>query len=79
MNISKKAISNYSYFLISTKNEGKVFEIKGNGSVYFTKNGKYQEAKTDKLLGHALGGAIIAMGYINRESINKANKKHGKN
>lgn len=78
MKISKKGILNYSYFVITTKKQ-KVFEIKGDGTVWFIKNKKYQEAKTDKLLGHALGSAIIAMGYINREAIKKANRKYGKN
>ena len=63
-----------SYLLITTKGQGKVFEINADGSVGYTVNGEYRIADNDKELGIALGEAFKAMVKINEKSIREQNE-----
>lgn len=66
-------INNNSILLITSKNKEKVFEIKNDGSVGYTVNGKYRLANTDKKLGVALGEAFKTLVMLNEETIRKQN------
>ena len=51
-------INNNSIFVITTKEEGVVFDIKFDGSLYWLRRGKLTQAKTDPDLNLALAKAI---------------------
>ncbi len=55
----KKGDAPYSFFLVSTVENGKIFEINAVGEVWWRKGGEFVRAKTDKELGKALGVALI--------------------
>lgn len=68
--------SEASFLLISTIVGGKVFEIKSDGSVWYTVKGEYRVADNDKKLGIALGEAFKTLAKINEETIKKQNAVH---
>ena len=56
-----------SYLTIADENGKDIFEIKGNGEVWWL-NKKFVKAKTDKDLGKALGEALTTLVEMNKES-----------
>ena len=60
MKTNKKEESKDSFLLITKKEpQEKVFEIKVDGSVWYTCKGKYKEANNDKNIGIALGQVLL--------------------
>jgi hypothetical protein len=56
-----------SYFLITSADKGKVFEIKKDGTVWYNCKGEFRVADTDKKLGIAMGRALLTLVAINKK------------
>lgn len=67
LSLSKKKPNKSSFFVITRKDEGKVFEIDSKGAVYWLVGSEFRQAKTDQQLGKALGKALNTIVKMNIE------------